>query len=327
LPCKLIPISQKCKNEITEGEIKVKVLITGAGGNLGRVLAPALAEKGHVPVLLDYREIETPYEFIQGDVRDPKIMERASKAIDAIVHGAALHGIHLSRYTPDDFWNLNVTGTHNVYQAAIKNGVSKVIFCSTMGVYGDSVRNREGVYTAVTENLPMLPRDIYGLSKRLGENMAEYYYRKHGIHTICLRLGMFVPIDFVSYGFRLLKGGVDVRDVAAACLLALQNNEIGLDAFNIMSEVPFTSEDEIELASNPRKVIEKYYPGANEIFERKGINVEEMMGEWGRTYWPIDKAKRELGFNPKYNFDGFLKALATDDRDYYPFADLPWWGV
>ncbi|MCY9664318.1 hypothetical protein M5X11_04915 [Paenibacillus alginolyticus] len=45
-----------------------KVLITGAGGNLGRVLAPALVERGHEPIMMDYRTIETSYPFIQGDI-------------------------------------------------------------------------------------------------------------------------------------------------------------------------------------------------------------------------------------------------------------------
>jgi UDP-glucose 4-epimerase len=58
---------------------------------------------------------------------------------------------------------------------------------------------------------------------------------------------MFVPEDFVRYGFRLLKGGVDDRDVASSVLLALENDTIGFNAFNIMSEVPFSQDDESEL--------------------------------------------------------------------------------
>ena len=305
----------------------MRVLITGAGGNLGRVLAPALAEQGHTPILVDYREIDTPYEFVQGDVRDGEFIKKVTKNFDAIVHGAALHGIHLLKYTPDEFWNLNVTGTHNVYQAAVENQISKVVFCSTMGVYGDSIPPSENAYAAVTEDLPLLPRDIYGLSKRLGENMAEYYFRTQGVKTISLRLGMFVPEDFVRYGFRLLKGGVDDRDVAAAFILALENETIEVDSFNIMSKVPFAKEDEKGLVFNPRKIIEKYYPGANEIFNQKGINVEEIMSIWGNTYWPNEKAKQILGYRPQYNFDGFLKALMEDNRGYYPYADLPWWGI
>jgi UDP-glucose 4-epimerase len=305
----------------------LKVLITGAGGNLGRVLAPALEERGHEPILLDYRKLETPYQFIQGDVRDPDVIVKASKGIDVIVHGAALHGIHLGKYSTDDFWHLNVTGTHHVNQAAIKNDIHKVLLCSTMGVYGQSIPFKENSYSAATEELPLLPGDMYGLSKKLCEELADFYHRKHGIQTIAFRLGMFVPEDFVRYGFRLLKGGVDDRDVAQAFLLALENKQIGFDAFNIMSKVPFTEEDEQELVSNPRNVVEKYYPGANDIFEQKGIPVEEIMGMWGHTYWPIEKAKKGLGFSPNYNFEGYLQALKEEKRDYYPFADLPWWGV
>ena len=104
--------------------------------------------------------------------------------------------------------------------------------------------------------------------------MAEYFYRIHGIKTISFRLGMFVP----------------------KIILALENKTIGFDAFNIMSDVPFTQVDETELVLNPRKVIVKYYPGANEVFTKKGINVEEIMSIWGNTYWSIHRAKERLGF-------------------------------
>ena len=89
----------------------MKVLIIGAGGNLGRVLVPALSEQGHEPVLMDYRAIDTPYQFIQGDVTRQEDVRAAAKDVDAIVLAAALHGIHLLKYSRDDYWNLNVSGT------------------------------------------------------------------------------------------------------------------------------------------------------------------------------------------------------------------------
>jgi UDP-glucose 4-epimerase len=73
--------------------------------------------------------------------------------------------------------------------------------------------------------------------------MAAFYYRRHGIRTIAYRLGMFVPESFVRYGFRLLKGGVDDRDVAGAFLLGLEDTTITFDAFNVMAEVPFSVEN------------------------------------------------------------------------------------
>ena len=110
-------------------------------------------------------------------------------------------------------------GTYHVYEAAREHGIGKVLLCSTMGVYGESVRTPKNGVAVVTEELATLPRDVYGLTKTLSEEVASFYARTHGIRTIAYRLGMFVPEDFLRYGFRLLRGGVDDRDVAQAFLL------------------------------------------------------------------------------------------------------------
>src|SRR5919199_4701619 len=176
----------------------MRVLITGGGGNLGRVLAPALEEAGHEPVLMDNRDLDTPYEVVRGDVRDRSDALRALRDVDVVVHAAALHGIHLEKYTADDFWDLNVAGTRNVYEAARERGVGKILLCSTMGVYGENVRGA-GDPPVITEDLPLEPSDVYGLSKKLCEEMAAFYERRHGIRTIAYRLGMLVPESFVGY--------------------------------------------------------------------------------------------------------------------------------
>src|SRR5215203_5052035 len=100
----------------------MRVLITGGGGNLGRVLAPTLDEAGYQPILMDNRELETAHQVVRGDVRDKTELLQDLRDVDVVVHAAALHGIHLERYTTDDFWNLNVVGTRNVYEAAREAG-------------------------------------------------------------------------------------------------------------------------------------------------------------------------------------------------------------
>jgi UDP-glucose 4-epimerase len=305
----------------------MKVLITGAGGNLGRVLAPALVEKGHEPILMDYRPVETSYRFIQGDVTNREEVREAVKQAEAVVHAAALHGIHLSKYTSNDFWNLNVSGTHYVYEAAKDFGVKKVMLCSTMGVYGESVKGQDESFAVVTEDLPSLPGDVYGLSKKLCENIGEFYSRRHGIQTIAYRLGMFVPENFVRYGFRLLKGGVDDRDVAQAFVLGLENAEIAFDTFNIMAETPFGEEDFRRWRLEPGTVLEEQFPGVAAKIKAMGGNAEELLKMWGYTYWSIAKAKRLLHYNPQYNFTEFSAALLEGNEAHYPYADLPWWGM
>src|SRR5215208_2541671 len=103
----------------------MRVLITGGGGNLGRVLAPTLDEAGYQPILMDNRELETAHQVVRGDVRDKTELLQDLRDVDVVVHAAALHGIHLERYTTDDFWNLNVVGTRNVYEAARESGIGK----------------------------------------------------------------------------------------------------------------------------------------------------------------------------------------------------------
>ena len=305
----------------------MKVLITGAGGNLGRVVVPALAEKGYEPVLMDYRPIETPYQFIQGDVTRPEDVRTAVKDVDVIVHAAALHGIHLSNHSRDDYWNLNVAGTFYIYEAAREADVKKILLCSTMGVYGASVKEMENGFAVVTEDLPLLPREFYGESKKLCENLAEFYSRNHGIRTITYRLGMFVPENFIRYGFRLLKGGVDDRDVAQAVLLGLENNTIAFDTFNIMAEVPFSEEEFPEWKQDPAGFLEKHYPGLSELVKAHGETLDELGRMWGWTYWSIEKTKQLLRYSPQHNFPQFYEALKRGDEAYYPYANLPWWGI
>jgi UDP-glucose 4-epimerase len=304
----------------------MKVLITGAGGNLGRVVVPALIEQGHTPRLMDFRPLETPHEFVQGDVRNMEEVRRAVAGADAIIHPPTLHGIHRDRWPPQDFWAINDTGTFNVFETAREAGVTRFVLCSTMGVYGESAKPPDDAWAVVTEELPCLPTDIYGMSKWLCEDLGRYYSRRWGITTVALRLGMFVPETFERYGFRLLFGGVDDRDVARAVLRALTHTPAGgFDAFDIMAEVPFTEADARALHDDLAGTLERYYPGVQALIQERGLNLSELV--WGRTIWPIAKAKRMLDYQPQYNFDRFLRALAAGDTAYYPFAGLSWWGV
>lgn len=305
----------------------MKVLITGAGGNLGRVLAPALQDNGYTPVLMDFRPLDTPYEFIQGDATSKADVFRAAEGADIIVHGAALHGVHLRNHSRDEFWKLNMEGTYHVYEAALEHGITKVLLCSTMGVYGASITVPENSFAVVTEDLPCLPGDFYGLTKTLAEELAGFYSRSHGIRTISYRLGMFVPENFLRYGFRLLKGGVDDRDVAQAFVLGLKNDTIMYDAFNIMAAVPFSLDQLPQWREDPRALLESQFPGISDLVTRRGENIDDLLGAWGHVYWSTQKAVTRLGYQPGYNFAEFYSALKSGNDAHYPFADLPWWGV
>ncbi len=286
----------------------MRVLVTGAGGTLGTALAPMLAEAGHEPVLQDVREIQTPYEFIRGDVRRPEDVLTAARGAEMIVHTAAIHGIHLSTHSPRDFYDLNLTGTLNVWEAAVEVGARVVVFSSTMGVY--KPHNAPGEGGALRQDRPLRPGDIYGWTKVAGEELCKLYGRTHGIPSVALRFGMFVPEPFFRYGIRLLYGGVDTHDVARSVMVsmeALTSGRIRWDAFNVESLVPFREEDTEQLARDPMPVLDKYYPGATDLMRERGVESLAPI----TVYYPMEHAEEVLGFRPECNFDRWLEDLRS----------------
>ncbi len=109
-------------------------MITGAGGNLGRAAIPALERQGHTLRLFDFRPLERVHEAVVGDVRDPIAVAEGVAGVDAVVHGAALHGVHLEAWWASDFWSINAGGTFTVHEAARAAGVDRVVLASSMVV-------------------------------------------------------------------------------------------------------------------------------------------------------------------------------------------------
>jgi UDP-glucose 4-epimerase len=303
----------------------MRVLVTGAGGNLGRCVVPVLEQAGHDLRLFDFRPIDSPHETLVGDLRERDVVSEAMQGVDAVVHGAALHGIHLDAWSPDEFWSTNVTGTFIVYDAARRAGIAKIALASSMAVYGVGAGSpRE--WPVVSELSPLAPRDLYGLTKVIAEQTARFYADAHGIDTVALRLGMFVPETFERYGFRLLFGGVDDRDVAQAVGLALDHQPTdGFAAFNVMADNGLRPADVADFARDTSAALEARWPGAGELVARRGIKLTDLV--WGGALYTVETARRELGYRPAYDFNAFLQAWRKGRSSHYPYAHEPWWGA
>ncbi len=303
----------------------MRILVTGAGGNLGRAVVPALAAAGHTPVLFDFRPLQTEHEFVEGDVRNAAAVTSVMPGVDVVVHGAALHGIHLGNWSAQDFWSINVDGTFNVYEAGRAAGVRSVVLGSSMVVYGDIGAGGDP-WQVVTEQSALRPANLYGLTKVVSEQTARYYADTTDISTVALRLGMFVPETFERYGFRLLFGGVDDRDVAQAVVSAVDHRpEGGFDAFDIMADSGLDAGDVARLHADVLSVLDERWPGTAELVRARNLDIGELV--WGRRIYPVDRARTVLGYEPRYDFGSFLDALRNGDRSHYPFADEPWWGA
>jgi nucleoside-diphosphate-sugar epimerase len=191
----------------------VKVLLTGGSGNLGQTLVPMLLAKGDTPVILDVRaprDLKKGALFSEGSILDRSKLTDMFRGCDWIVHIAAWHGIHESRDEKNsyDFFDLNVRGTFEVFEAAVSLGIDKIIFISTTSVYSSDTR--------------------YGSSKILAELIAEDYRKNSNINVITLRPRGFIPFwdrdvyaNYSDWARWFWKGAVHIDDVASAVILSL----------------------------------------------------------------------------------------------------------
>jgi nucleoside-diphosphate-sugar epimerase len=303
----------------------MRILVTGAGGTLGRALLPRLTAAGHQPVAFDIRREEDagPVEWLVGDVRDADAVHGAAAGVDLIVHAAALHGIHLADHAAREFYDLNMSGTFNVWQAAVIERVRGVVFSSTMAVYGRSrTPASEDDVVFLDEDTPLQPTDIYGWTKVAGEELCRYHLRRDGIPSVALRFGMFVPEPFFRYGIRLLYGGVHEADVADAVLAAIDglvSGRVGHAAFNVEAPLPFTPDDAMDLRRDPLAAIDRHYPDSAELLRSRGVERLRPVTE----VFPVGRLAERLGSRPSRDFAAWLSELERRPDERAP-GTPPW---
>lgn len=164
-----------------------RLLLTGAAGGLGRVLRPRLRPRCSLLRLSDIAAMEPAgarEEVVEAALEDRAAVHSLLEGIDAVVH---LGGISTEQPF-DAILQANIVGTYNVYEAARRHGVQRIVFASSNHVTG-FYRQDE----VIDATLPVRPDGYYGLSKAFGENLARFYFDRYGIETVCLRIGSSFP--------------------------------------------------------------------------------------------------------------------------------------
>lgn len=164
-----------------------KVLITGGAGFLGVHLARQLLKEKHKVTILDTANLDAKdligkVNFIKGDVRNKKIVEKTVKGQDFVVHAAAALPILRSKKL---IFDINVNGTKNILDSAFRNRIKRLIFISTTAVYGIPKSLPE------KENSPLDPIGSYGESKVEAEKLCLAYMKK-GLSINILRPKSFL---------------------------------------------------------------------------------------------------------------------------------------
>lgn len=177
------------------------ILITGADGFIGSHLVELMAKEGYkVRALSQYNSFNNwgwledvscrnEIEVISGDVRDPHFCKNITKGVDTVFHLAALIAIPYSYVAPDSYVDTNVKGTLNICQAALENGVRRVIHTSTSEVYGTAQ------YVPIDEKHPLQPQSPYSASKIGADAMAMSFYNS-------FKLAVTIARPFNTYGPR-----------------------------------------------------------------------------------------------------------------------------
>lgn len=164
-----------------------RLLLTGAAGTLGRELRPRL--KAHCEVLrvsdrLDLGAANAGEETMPAALEDGAAVLALLDGVDAVVHlgGVSVEGPF------EPILQANIVGVYHLYEAARKHRVRRIVFASSNHVTG-FYRQDE----VIDARAPMRPDGYYGVSKAFGENLAQFYFDRHGIETVSLRIGSALP--------------------------------------------------------------------------------------------------------------------------------------
>lgn len=306
----------------------MRILITGSSGHLGEGLVRTLRTTAHEVVGLD--RTPSPFTANVGTIADRDFVHRCMRGVDAVIHTATLHKPHVGTHTRQEFVDTNITGTLNLLEEAVSVGVSSFVFTSTTSTFGRALTppvNAPAVW--VTEELHPIPKNIYGVTKTAAEDLCELHHRSHGLPCVVLRTSRFFPevddnaalrgtyADANVKANEYLNRRVELQDVVDAHLLALEKAaSIGFARYIISATTPFQLDDLAELRVNAPRVVERRVPEYVEEYARRGWT---MFPTIERVY-VNDRARRELGWQPRYDFKQIIDCLKEGDAPWSSLA-------
>ncbi len=309
----------------------MKYLVTGGAGFIGSHIVSALLEQGASVRVLDnfstgkrenideliqrFDGGRNQLDVMEGDIRDASRVREAVHGIDILFHEAAFVSVPQSMDEPQECFDVNLTGTSLLFDAARKAGVRRAVVASSAAVYGESEA------LPLVEETPLQPKSPYAVSKRVNEMYAELFTNSFDFEVAALRYfnvygprqrpdSMYaaaVPI----FARRLLDGKpaiiygdggqtrdlINIHDVVRANLIASEHPNAAGKVFNICTGVETRLLDLLEvlydLIPNVPKT-EFVSPRAGDIY---------------RSFGSPQKALDEIGFKARVSLDDGLKEV------------------
>jgi UDP-glucuronate 4-epimerase len=299
------------------------ILITGAAGFIGSHLSEHFVKLGHSVIGIDnfdnfypakFKELNLSelkenekFQFNKADIRDKEALNKifASTQINVVIHLAAKAGVRPSIESISEYYDVNVNGTVTLLEAMRLNGVNKLLFASSSSIYG----NNEKVPFAETDIVDN-PISPYASTKKSGELLCHVYHHLYNFDISCLRF-------FTVYGPRQRP------DLAIHKFIRLIDERKAIPFFgdgNTSRDYTFIDDiiEGIDCAFRHLDGYNIYNLGESKVISLRHLleTIEQSLnkkavlnqlplqpGDVTKTFADISKAKSEIGYNPKYDFE------------------------
>ena len=278
----------------TEGQMLNLIAVTGAAGIAGQATVALLREKGHRVRMADAAtpppSVRAMGEFVRCDTRTPADCRGAVEGCDGVIHLAAWHCAHNPPVSDETIWAVNTDGTFNLFQACRAAGVGAVVYASSMAFGWGG---------------------IYSLTKVVGEDLCRSYHESAGASVAMLRYHDFVPKPYLAFGEKLLRNGVDARDVGASNVAAIEaalEKRVGLFRTIVHTSHGMPTEVVENFSDLGPDWCETQLPGARDLMLKYELDLPQKVEQHD-----LSEAAQILGWTPQVGFIEFLRDLQKRD--------------
>lgn len=311
--------------------VNKKILITGGAGFIGSNLCDYFLKKNEVICLDNFATgfmhnisgfLSNPnFLLIEGDIRDLETCERAVAGVDFVLHQAALGSVPRSIHDPITSNDVNVSGFLNMIMASRNAEVKRFIYAASSSTYGDSER-----LPKIEEHIGT-PLSPYAVTKYVNELYADVFSKTYGIETIGLRYfnvfgrnqdpnGAYAAVipkfvaQFLAHESPVINGDGNFSRDFTYIDNVIQMNELAMltdntAAVNTVYNTAFGERTTLnELVSALKEFLSEY---DSEIANVPVIHGQNRVGDIPHSLASVDKAKRLLGYQPKFSMREGLK--------------------
>ena len=310
-----------------------RYLVTGGAGFIGSHLVDRLVAEGHTVRVLDdlssgildnLADVRQRVEFVKADIRQREAVAEACQGIDLVIHAAAWRSVPKSMADPWGYTEVNVLGTVNVLDAALKARVKRVVCVSSSSVYGQTAQ------MPLREDMPAHPISPYAASKLADELYCQLFWRGFGLETVAVRyFNVFGPRQSLENDYAV------VIPKFIACLLRRESPPVYGDGKqsrdftyvdNVVegtiaaSRAPGVSGDVFNIALGEEHTVLDLL---NEINKILGLSIPPTFkpprpGDVRRTFADSSKAQRLLRWKGRVSFSEGLRRTVEWFRAHPP---------